>query len=478
MDSTGTTPPALTDKRPDSLGVWSTVRLALTGKELDFTSGPIGRAIVLLAIPMVLEMVMESVFALTDAFFVSRLGTDALATVGLTEAMITILFAVAAGTGIATTAMVARRIGEKDIPGARVAAAQSILLGLGLTAVVAVPGVVYARELLSLMGGSPELVASGHAYTRVLFGGSLTIMLLFLLNAVFRGAGDAAIAMRVLWIANGVNIVLDPCLIFGLGPFPELGVTGAAVATTIGRGIGVALQLWVLFRGGSRIRITVSDLMPQLRIILRLFRLSVGGILQFLIGTSSWVMLVWIIGSFGAAAVAGYTLAIRLVVFAILPSWGLANAAATLVGQNLGAGSPERAEASVWRAGLYNMFFLLAVAVVFVAAAGPLIRLFSTDAVVVAQGIACLRWVSYGYPFYAWGMVMVQAFNGAGDTYTPTVINFFCYWLFQLPLAYLLAHHTGLGATGVFMAITIAESVIAVTGILVFRRGRWKQRQI
>jgi len=398
------TPTATTQLDPYAdLGVYGTVKLSLTGKELDFTTGPIGRAIVLLSIPMVLEMVMESVFALTDAFFVSRLGTDALATVGLTEAMITLLFAIAIGTGMATTAMVARRVGQRDIAGARTAAAQSILLGLVLSVAVAVPGVIFAKDLLALMGGSAELAATGHGYTRVLFGGSVTIVLIFLLNAVFRGAGDAAIAMRVLWIANGVNIVLDPCLIFGLGPFPELGVTGAAVATTIGRGIGVALQLWVLFFGGSRIRITLSDLTPKLRIILRLFRLSVGGILQFLIGTSSWVVLVWLIGGFGAAAVAGYTLAIRLVVFAILPSWGLANAAATLVGQNLGAGSPERAETSVWRAGLYNMFFLLAIAVVFVAAAGPLIRLFSTDAVVVAHGIACLRWVSYGYPFYAWG---------------------------------------------------------------------------
>ncbi|MCU0303058.1 MAG: MATE family efflux transporter [Thermoanaerobaculales bacterium] len=454
------------------------MKLSLKGEELDYTTGPIDRAVVLLAIPMVLEMVMESVFALTDAFFVSRLGTDAVATVGLTEAMITILFAVAVGTGMATTAMVARRIGEKDLAGARVAAAQSILLGLGLTVVVAAPGVVFARELLGLMGGSPELVAAGYGYTRVLFGGSLTIMLLFLLNAVFRGAGDAAVAMRVLWVANAVNIVLDPCLIFGLGPFPELGVTGAAVATTIGRGVGVALQLWVLIAGGSRIRLALDDLRPRLAVILTLLRLSVGGVLQFLIGTASWVVLVWIIGSFGAAVVAGYTVAIRLVVFAILPSWGLANAAATLVGQNLGAGSPDRAEASVWRAGLLNTLFLLAVAVVFIAGAGPMIRLFSTDAAVVAAGVACLRWVSVGYPFYAWGMVMVQAFNGAGDTTTPTVINLVCYWLLQLPLAFLLAHHTGLDASGVFIAITAAESAIAVVGVLVFRRGRWKRREV
>ena len=463
---------------PPALGVRATVKLALTGKELDFTTGSIGRAVILLAIPMVLEMVMESVFALTDAFFVSRLGTDALATVGLTEAMITLLFAIAIGTGMATTAMVARRVGERDTAGARTAAAQSIVLGLVLSAAVAVPGVIFAKDLLALMGGSPELVATGHAYTRVLFGGSATIMLIFLLNAVFRGAGDAAIAMRVLWIANGINIILDPCLIFGLGPFPELGVAGAAVATTIGRGVGVAIQLWVLFRGGSRIRIRISDIVPQPRIILRLFRLSVGGILQFLIGTSSWVFLVWIIGGFGPAAVAGYTLAIRLVVFAILPSWGLANAAATLVGQNLGAGQPDRAEVSVWRAGMYNSLFLLGVAVVFIILAGPLIRIFSHEPDVVRYGVSCLRWVSFGYPFYAWGMVMVQAFNGAGDTYTPSVINFFCYWLFQLPVAYGLAYGTDFGPTGVFIAITVAESLIAVVGILVFRRGRWKLREI
>ena len=371
-------PTATPNETASDMGAWATIKLALTGKELEFTTGPIGRAIVLLAIPMVLEMVMESVFALTDAFFVSRLGTDAVATVGLTEAMISILFAVAIGSGMATTAMVARRIGEKDTAGARVAAAQSIILGLLLTLVVALPGVLFAKDLLRLMGGTPELVASGHGYTRVLFGGSATIMLLFLLNAVFRGAGDAAIAMRVLWIANGVNIVLDPCLIFGLGPFPELGVTGAAVATTIGRGVGVAIQIWVLFRGRSRIRVSWPDFVPRPRIILRLFRLSVGGILQILIGTTSWVVLVAIVGRFGPAAVAGYTIAIRLVIFAILPAWGLANAAATLVGQNLGAGQPDRAETSVWITGIYNMVFLLGVAAIFIAAARPLIAISSS----------------------------------------------------------------------------------------------------
>jgi putative MATE family efflux protein len=472
--------PTATEVVSDSrdMGAWATIKLALTGKELEFTSGPISRAILLLAIPMVLEMVMESVFALTDAFFVSRLGTDAVATVGLTEAMISILFAVAIGSGMATTAMVARRIGEGDRRGASIASAQSILLGLILTAVVALPGVLFAQDLLRLMGGTPELVATGHAYTRVLFGGSATIMLLFLLNAVFRGAGDAAIAMRVLWIANGVNIVLDPCLIFGLGPFPELGVTGAAVATTIGRGTGVIVQIWVLLRGNSRICVRWPDFAPRPRILLRLFRLSVGGILQILIGTTSWVILVAIIGRFGSAAVAGYTLAIRLIIFTILPSWGLANAAATLVGQNLGADQPERAETSVWRAGVYNMVFLLGVAVLFIAGAAPLIRIFSVEPEVVRYGVACLRWVSIGYPFYAWGMVMEQAFNGAGDTYTPTVINLFCYWIFQLPFAHVLAHGTDLGPTGVFIAITVAESLLAVLAMLFFRRGRWKLREV
>jgi putative MATE family efflux protein len=466
------------DPSPETMGPWRTIRLSLAGTELDYTRGPVGRAIVLLAIPMVLEMVMESAFAITDAFFVSRLGVDAVATVGFTEAMITIVFAIAIGMAMATTAMVARRIGEKKRRAASVAAAQAIYLGILASLVIAIPGVLFAPELLQLMGGTPELVDFGAGYTRVLMGGSVTIMLLFLINGVFRGAGDAALAMRVLWIANGCNILLDPCLIFGLGPFPELGVTGAAVATTIGRGIGVVLQFWLLFRGSSRIRLDLAAMRIEARIMLRLMRVSVGGIMQFLISTSSWVALVWIIGRFGSATVAGYTIAIRLVVFAILPSWGLANSAATLMGQNLGAGQPDRAETSVWRAALYNLLFLVSVAIVFIVWAEPLIRIFSTDSEVVAAGVDCLRWVSYGYGFFAYGMVIVQAFNGSGDTTTPTIINFFCYWLFQLPLAYLLATSTSLGATGVFVAITVAESLIAVVGILVFRRGRWRTREI
>ncbi len=461
----------------DRIGAWATIRLALSGTELDFTRGPVGRAIVLLAIPMVLEMVMESAFAITDAFFVSRLGVDAVATVGFTEAMITVVFAIAVGMAMATTAMVARRIGEKDRRGATIAATQSIVLGIGGSLLIAIPGVLFATDLLRLMGGTPELVAFGAGYTRILLGGCVTIMLLFLINAVFRGAGDPALAMRALWLANGCNILLDPCLIFGLGPFPELGVTGAAVATTIGRGVGVAYQLWMLTSGKGRIHIRLRDIRVVPPVMLRLMKVSVGGIMQFLIGTSSWVILVWIIGRFGSAAVAGYTIAIRIIVFAILPSWGLANSAATLIGQNLGAGQPGRAETSVWRAALYNLVFLVTVAVVFVTWAEPMIRVFTSDPEVVRHGVSCLRWVSYGYGFYAYGMVMVQAFNGAGDTTTPTIINFFCYWLFQIPLAYVLAAST-LGATGAFIAITVAESLIAVVGILAFRRGRWRTRVI
>jgi putative MATE family efflux protein len=471
------TPPAA--PRPGRLlRAWRAVAESLAGSDQDFTEGSLERGIVLLAVPMVLEMTLESVFAVCDVFFVSRLGPAAVATVGLTEAVVTLVFGVAIGLSMATTAMVARRIGEKDRDGAACAAVQAILLGLGVSVVFGAMGVIAAPHILGLMGADAEVVRVGSSYTAVLLGGTVTIVLLFLINAVFRGAGDAAIAMRVLWLANAVNLVLDPCLIFGLGPFPELGVTGAAVATTIGRGTGVVFQLVLLARGRGRVALRRSDLRFDLGVMTRLVRVSLGGIFQFLIATASWLGLVRILAVFGSAALAGYTIAIRVVIFSILPSWGLSNAAATLVGQNLGAGKPDRATRAVWLTALYNVGFLGLVAVVFLLWAHPIVRLFTADPVVVRVGADCLRTISYGYVFYAFGMVIVQAFNGAGDTWTPTVINLCCYWLFQIPLAWALARPLGLGAHGVFLAIAIAESLIAVVGLAVFRLGRWKTRTV
>ncbi len=459
--------------------LWAELRLAVAGTHGDFTSGSIGRAIFLLAVPMILEMLMESLFGICDIFFVSRLGPEEVASVGLTDSLLTLfVFSTAVGLSMATTAMVARRIGEKKPEEAAIAAVQAIVIGTVLALMVGIPGALNAERLLAMMGGSPELIATGSTYTAVMVGGSITIYMLFLINAVFRGAGDAAIAMRVLWLANGINLILDPCLIFGLGPFPELGLTGAAVATTIGRGIGVLLQLWALFRGSRRFAVTFDKLKIVPSVMSRLIRVSLGGIVQFAIATSSWVGLVRIIAIFGDAAVAGYTLALKLIIVAILPSWGMSNAAASLVGQNLGAGEPDRAEASVWRAGIYNTVFLVGTGLCFILFARQLIGIFTDDPVVLGYGIDCLRFVSYGYAFYAWGMVLSQAFNGAGDTWTPTRINLFCYWLFQIPLAYLLATHFGMEARGAFVAITAAEGLLGVVSFLVFRRGRWKTREI
>jgi putative MATE family efflux protein len=398
--------------------------------------------------------------------------------VGLTESLLTIVFALAMGLSMSTTALVARRIGEKQPEDAARTAVQAIAIGLLGAVPTAAAGLLWPRELLSLMGAPSSVVETGWSYTAWILGGNASILLLFLINAVFRGAGDATVAMRSLWLANAVNLVLDPCLIFGLGPFPEMGITGAAIGTTVGRTVGVLYQVACLAAGRGRVQVKRRHVVFDPALALHLLRISFGGVVQFLIATASWLALVRILTPFGAAALAGYTIALRIIVVAILPSWGMTNAVATLVGQNLGAGKPDRAERAVWITGLYNMAFLIGVAVVFIAWPEPLIRIFTSDPDVLALGALCLRVVSYGYAFYAWGMVMVQAFNGAGDTTTPTWINLFCYWLFQIPLAFGLARGLGLGPLGVFLAITIAESMVAVVGILAFRRGRWKERVV
>ncbi len=457
--------------------LWTLIKQAVRGTEQDYTEGSLGRAVFLLSVPMILEMLMESVFGILDVFFVGRLGADAVAAVGLTESLLTVVFALAMGLSMSTTALVARRIGEKRPEEAARTAVQAIAVGVGVAAPVSVVGLVWPRELLTLMGAPASVVEAGWTYTAWLLGGNASIVLLFLINAVFRGAGDATVAMRSLWLANAVNIVLDPCLIFGLGPFPELGITGAAIGTTVGRTVGVAYQFLALSRGG-RVRVRRHHLRLDLDVAWHLIRVSIGGVLQFLIATASWLGLVRILTPYGAAPLAGYTIALRIIIVAILPSWGMTNAVATLVGQNLGAGKPDRAERSVWITGLYNMVFLLGVAAVFILWPEPLIGVFTSDPAVLALGAQCLRVVSYGYAFYAWGMVMVQAFNGAGDTTTPTWINLGCYWLFQIPLALVLAEVLALGPLGVFLAITIAESLVAVVGILFFRRGKWKERVV
>jgi putative MATE family efflux protein len=468
----------VTTPAPAKSGFWPTLVEAIRGSHQDYTEGPIGRAIVLLAVPMVLEMVLESVFAVVDVFWVSRLGADAVATVGMTESMMALIYAVAIGLSMGATATVARRIGEKDPERAAAAAVQSIALGIAVAVPIGIVGASQAPRLLGLLGAPPSVIATGSRFTAIMLGANVVILLLFLINAIFRGAGDATMAMRSLWLANVFNLVLDPCFIFGLGPFPRLGVAGAAVATTCGRGIGVLYQLWTLSRGRGRVVIRRRHLRLEPRVMLRLLRVSGNGILQVMIGTASWTGLVRILSSFGSAALAGYTIGLRIIVFAILPSWGMSNAAATLVGQNLGAGKPDRAERSVWKAAFYNMIFLGSVGVLFLLFADPLIRLFTPDPDVVRYGTSCLRIVSCGFVFYAYGMVMTQAFNGAGDTWTPTRVNLFCFWLWEIPLAYVLSHRAGLGARGVFAAIAIAFSTLAVVSSILFRRGKWKEKKV
>ena len=462
----------------EARSTWQRVRSffaeALRDNEEDFTRGPIGRALGLLAIPMMLEMAMESVFAVVDIAFVSRLGTDAVAAVGITEALITVLYGIAIGLGMGITAMVSRRIGEQDSHGAAQVTGQSLWVGIALSIGIGVFGVLFARDLLVLMGASDGVVEQGTGFTTVLLGGSFSIIYLFLLNAAFRGAGDATVALRSLWIANGINIILDPCFIFGLGPFPEMGVTGAAVATTIGRGVGVVYQLWYLMNGRGRLAFAVQHLRFIPSLAWRLIVISLGGIGQFLVATSSWIVVMRIVAIFGSPAIAAYTIALRMMEFVFLPAWGLGNAAATLVGQNLGAGQPDRAEESTWLAAKYNTIFMTFVGMFLLVFAEGITGLFTVEPDVLRIGTSCLQILAIGFPAYAVGMVIVQAMNGAGDTETPALLNAICFWLLQIPLAYVLATRTALLSNGAFAAITLSECVLTILSVIVFRRGGWK----
>jgi len=458
--------------------VWSTLNEAVRGSHQDFTEAPIGRAVVLLAVPMVLEMLMESVFAVVDIFFVGRLGASAVATVGLTESLMVIVYALAIGLSIGASATVARRIGEKDREQAALAAVQAIILGIGMAVAIGAVGVLFGPQLLRLMGATDDVLSIGSTFPKVMVGGSGTVLLLFLINAVFRGAGDAAIAMRVLWFANIINMTLGPCLIFGLGPFPEMGVTGAAVGTTIGRGCGVIYQLYHLTRPGGRLRVGRRHLRFEGRTMRSILRICGTATFQNFIATASWMGIVRIISGFGSAAVAGNTIGIRIILFALLPSFGVSNAAATLVGQNLGAGKPDRAEAAAWRAGLYNTICLGAMSLVFLIFAPWLIGIFTSDPEVAAYGVRCLRIVAIGFAFSGYGMVLTQAFNGAGDTRTPTVINLVVLWLWEIPLAWLLAGRAGLGPTGAFIAVSIAFFTLAGVSSWLFAKGHWKHHRV
>ena len=452
--------------------------IALTGTDSDFTTGSIRKAIFMLSIPMVLEMLMESIFALVDIAFVSRVSVNAVATIGLTESVITLIYAIAIGLSMAATAVVARRVGEKNLQGARESAVQVILLGITVAIITGIIGAIYSKEILGLMGGSTELIQEGHGYTRLMIGGNITILLLFLINAIFRGAGDASVAMWILVLSNGLNIILDPIFIFGWGPIPEYGVMGAAIATNIGRGTAVLFQLIILFYGWSKIKIGISDIVIRFKVMMNIIKVSAGGIAQFLIGTSSWIFLMRIMSEFGSEVLAGYTIAIRVIMFSLMPSWGMSNAAATLVGQNLGANKPDRAEASVWKTGKYNAIFMFSISIIYLCFAEKIIMLFNTTPQVVEYGTLCLQIIAAGYVFYAYGMVLTQAFNGAGDTRTPTKINFLIFWVLQLPFAYVMAITFKFGAVGVFLAISIAEILLTVLSYVLFKKGKWKEIKV
>jgi len=454
--------------------LWAELREAIRGTGADYTRIPMRRAVFLLAVPMVLELVLESTFAVVDIFFVAKLGPSAVATVGLTESYLFLLYSVAMGLAMGVTALVARRVGEGKREKAAVTAVQAIFVALLASVVPAVVGIAWAQDLLRLMGGDAWSIAHGYRYTQWMLGGNAVIMLLFVINAIFRGAGDAAIAMRVLWLSNGLNILLCPLLIFGLGPVPALGIEGAGLATNIGRGIGVLFQLWVLFRGGQHIRVAASQLAWRGAVLWQIVRTSLGGVGQMIVAMTSWIFLMRILASIGSEAVAGATIAIRIMMFTMMPAWGMSNAAATLVGQNLGAGQPSRAEAAVWRIGWYNMAYLLAVAALFFLFPRGLVGFFTGDAQVVAVGAEWLRILSYSLFVYGWWMVSVQAFNGAGDTMTPTRINLVFFWLIQIPLAWLLALRLDRGHAGVFWAVFVSETAVGAFTLWLFTRGKWK----
>lgn len=465
-------------KSIDYKSLWQDVKEAIGGTERDFTDSSMGKAIFILAVPMVLEMLMESVFAIADIFFVSRLGANAVATVGLTESAMTIIYAIGMGLAMATTALVSRRIGEKKKKEAGEVAFQAIAMAAIVAVLIALPGVLFAKDFLRLMGATPEVVEEGYLYPAIMFGGNVIIMLLFIINAVFRSSGDAAISMRVMWLANIINIILDPLLIFGYGPFPELGLQGAAIATTTGRGIAVIYQFYLLWSGKYRIRLYWDNIKLKFEVMWKLLKISGGGILQNLIATSSWIFLMRIIAVFGPDVIAGYTIAIRIIIFPLLLAWGLSNAAATLVGQNLGANQPQKAEKSVWITGYSNMIFMGLIGLLFVFLPDFWIGLFVEEGPVLVNGVLALQIISIGFLSYALGMVLMQSFNGSGDTITPSKINFFSFWLFEIPLAYVLAITLNMGLAGACIAIVVAESLLTLLAFILFRRGKWKLRKV
>ena len=458
--------------------LFSLFKDALLGKQQDFTKGSIRKAVFMLAIPMILEMLMESIFALVDIIYVSQVSVNAVATVGLTESVLTLVYAVAIGLSMAATAVVARRTGEKDGEGANQAAVQVIFLGVFISVLISAIGIIYPKEILGLMGGEPSLIEEGYGYTQILLGGNITVVLLFLINAIFRGAGNASIAMWTLILSNGLNIILDPIFIFGFGPIPGYGVEGAAIATTIGRGTAVVAQILILFYGAGKIKLVLKDLVIRTSILINIIKVSIGGIFQFFIATASWVFLMRMMSEFGSEVLAGYTIAIRIMMFTLMPAWGMSNAAATLVGQNLGAKKPERAEISVWKTGKYCAIFMGTVSIIYIFFAPTFLSWFSDNPIVVENGALCLQIMAAGYIFYAYGMVVIQSFNGSGDTKTPTYINFVCFFLFQIPFAYLMAFYLDFGPLGVFLSITLAEVSIAIIGIWYFKKGKWKTVQV